>query len=225
VTQSTDWIWRARPGAHERHLQRRYNNLLFPALRRIVTLPDVITARRKDDSEFNELREQVKTIELPDTLPQNWGAFLNNIRERIDAAADHAREIGGDTSLIIDLLASTRSNMMLVWRTCLKADSETLRKLDEAEALHIRQQIIFHADFINQIRRKDRCIPVEEWVPAMLCEDADTVAACWAVWEESMRNQVKLWAAQVVLAAQKEGFNILSIKEQLYVLGWPRQEA
>jgi hypothetical protein len=36
---------------------------------------------------------------------------------------------------------------------------------------------------------------------------------------------VNEWAAQIVKDAEKEGFDILSIKEQLYAVGWPRPPA
>ena len=45
------------------------------------------------------------------------------------------------------------------------------------------------------------------------------------IMDETARATAKRWAAEVVLDAQKEGFDITSIKEQLYTMGWPRPTA
>jgi hypothetical protein len=191
----------------------------------VVTAADVLEARRKDDAEYNELVERVKTIELPDTLPSNWGAFFNNIRERIDELKVRARQIGGDTTKIVAVLDSTRTNMMAAWRVCLKGDAETLKVLDRADAMARAQNEMFDGDFINQMMRKDSCIPREEITPAILTEDANTVAMCWAIMDEPAKAVTKQLVAEIVSNAQKEGFDILSIKEQLCAMGWPRSTA
>lgn len=130
--------------------QRRHRSLLFPAARRLVTTSDVLEARRKDDTEFRELREQVKAIELPENLPRNWGDFLDDIRQRIDALKGRARQIGGDTTQIMEFLNSTRGNMADVWRACNKGNAEALRLYDVAEAAAKEHDEIFRGDFGNQ---------------------------------------------------------------------------
>ena len=219
VTQFPEWSWRKKPGAHERHLQRRHNNLLFPAPRRVVTTSDVLDARRKDDAEFHELREKVKAIELPENLPRNWGDFFNDMRQRIDELKARARQIGGDTIQIMDFLNSTRSNMADAWRACYKDNAELLRLYEEAEAAAREYDEIFRGDFGNQLLRDDMCIPRDEVVPALLSEDAATVAAFCDMIGDAKRTDAKRWAAQIVKDAEKEGFDIMSIKEQLYALG------
>ena len=42
---------------------------------------------------------------------------------------------------------------------------------------------------------------------------------------DAERADAKQWAAQIVRDAEKEGFDIMSIKDQLYALGWPRPAA
>jgi hypothetical protein len=225
VTQFPEWSWRQKPGAYERHLQRRHNSLLFPAPRRLVTTSDVLDARRKDDAEFHELREKVKAIELPEKLPLNWVDFLADIRQQIDALKKRALQIGGDTTKIMYVLNSTRSNMADVWRASNKGDAESLRLYEIAEATARKRDEIFRADFCNQLLRDDRCIPLEELVPALLSEDVASVAAYYWMLGDAERTTGKQWAAQIVMDAEKEGFDIMSIKEQLYAMGWPRPAA
>jgi hypothetical protein len=221
VTQFPEWSWRKKLGAHERHLQRRHNNLLFPAPRRVVTTADILDARRKDDAEFRELREKVKAIELPEKLPRNWSDFLAQVREQIDELKKRTRQIGGDTTKIMDFLNNTRSNMADVWRACNKGNAEALRLYEIAEAAAREYDHTFRGDFGNQLLRDDTCIPREEIVPALLSENAGTVAAFYERLGDPERATAKQWVAQIVMDAAKEGFDITSIKEQLYAMGWP----
>jgi hypothetical protein len=225
VTRFPRWTWRSKPGAHERHLQRRHNNLLFPGPRRVVTTSEVLEARRKDDAEFRQLAINAKSIELPKHLPIDWQGFLSNIRERIDLLKKRAKQIGGDTTQIMDLLQSLRDAMANVSREQMRGNVEALSLFERAEAMAKEQDKIFRLDFINQVLRKDDCIPREELVPALLCEDAATVAAFCELTGEAQRKDAQLWAAQITKEAEKEGFDIMSIKEQLYALGWPRPSA
>lgn len=222
--QLQEWSWRAAPGAYERHLQRRCNNPLFPAARRVVSMSDVLDARRLDDSEYNDLVAQAKAIDIPESLPRNWGEFLPKTREQLDELIDRAREIGGDTTQILDVLNGTRVNMIDVWRKCLQENGNTdgLAALEKAEEMHSAGEQLFSGTFLNQLRRKDRSIPHEELVPTLLCESAKSISTYFAILGDPERASAKQWAANVVIEAEKEGFNVLSIKEQLLAMGLTR---
>jgi hypothetical protein len=220
--QFPEWTWRKRPGAHERHLQRRHNNLLFPAARRVVTTSAVLDARRKDDSELRDLRDRCNAIELPDELPLNWSDFLSDIREQIDELKARARQIGGDTSRIIDYLNNTRSDMANVWKAGMKGNEEGLRLYETAEAAAREHDELFRGDFGHQLLREDTCIPPDEIAAALLSEDAKTVAAFYDAIPEEQQNATRRWASEIVKHARAEGFDLMTIKDQLYALGWPR---
>lgn len=207
VNQFSEWSWRHKPGAHERHLQRRYKKLLFPAERRIVTVADVIAARRKDDAEYQDLVSKARGIDLPETLPPNWNEFLNDIREQIDALKDRARQIGGDTINIMEYLNQLRQNMGNVWRECMKHDPEALRLYEVAEAAERERDEAFKGDFGNQVLRDDPCFPSSEVVPSLLCEDPKTVAAVWEMLPETDRASIDKGIANCIHQAIAEGFN------------------
>lgn len=219
IEKFPEWSWRKMPGAHERHLQRRFNNPLFPVVRRKVSSMDVLEARRKDDAEYRELLEKVKAVEIPDALPADWNTFLNNIREHLDALIERALQIGGDTSKVKKYLTETRDNMINVWRQCVKNNPETLQALEKAEAFHKEQREAFRGNFINQMLRKDGCIPGDEMIPALLCEDAASVIECWAILDEPARQNIRDGTAKIVSDAVKVGYDINSINEVLSAMG------
>lgn len=225
VNQFPEWVWRDKPGAHERHLQRRYKNLLFPVARRVVTTSDVLEARRKDAAEYKALVDKVRAVEMPEDLPRNWNDYLNNIRERIDELKVRARQIGGDTSRIVSVLNSTRSDFGNVWRECMKDNPEGLRLYEVAEAAAREHDELFRGDFGNQLLREDPCIPASEVVPSLLCEDPKTVAAFWEMMPEANRAALDKSIADCIHQAMAEGFDIGEVREQLLAIGWPRSSA
>jgi hypothetical protein len=222
VNQFPEWAWRDKPGAHERHLQRRHKNLLFPAARRVVATADVLAARRKDAAEYKELVDKVRAIDMPETLPRNWNEYLSNIREQIDALKDRTRQIGGDTSHLVKYLNDTRRDMGNVWRACMKQNPEALRLYEVAEAAARERDEFFRGDFGNQLLRDDPCFPSDEVVPSLLCEDVRTVAAVWGMMAEANRATLDRSIADCIHDAMAEGFDIGTVLEHLLAIGWPR---
>jgi hypothetical protein len=217
--------WREKPGAHERHLQRRYNNLLFPAARRVVTAEDVLAARRMDAAEYKDLVDKIGTINLPEDFPNNWNEYLTNITDQIDTLKRRARQIGGDMTQIMHHLNSTRSDMGNIWRECMKNRPESLRLYEIAEAAARKYDEEFRGDFGNQLLRDDPCIPAGELAPSLLCEDAKTVAAFWEKLPEANRKTFDKMVADCIHGAMAEDFEIGTVREQLLAIGWPRSPA
>jgi hypothetical protein len=166
ASQFPEWAWRRKPGAYERQLQRRHNNLLFPAARRVVTTADVLAARRQDAADYKALVDKCRAIEMPETLPHNWNDYLNGIREQVDELKARARQIGGDTTTVMDALNSTRLDFGNVWRECMKNNPEGLRLYEIAEASAREYDEMFRGDFGNQLLREDPTIPAGELVPS-----------------------------------------------------------
>jgi hypothetical protein len=220
-----EWAWKAEPGAHERQLQRRCNNLLFPAARRVVTGADVDDARRKDAAELKDLMQKVGAINLPEDFPNNWNECLSNIREEIDGLKKRTRQIGGDTTKLMDHLNATRSDMMNIWRECMKNNPEGLRLFEIAEAKATEYDQESRGDFGEQLLRDDPCIPAGELAPSLLCEDSRTVAAFWAILPDANKKIFDKLVADCIHAATAEGFEIGTVREQLLAMGWPRSPA
>ena len=217
-----EWKWKVKPGAHERQLQRRCNNVMFPAARRIVSALDVDEARRKDAAELKDLTQKVGAISLPEDFPNNWNEHLSNIREEIDRLKKRTRQIGGDTTKLINHLDATRSDMMNIWRECMKDNPEGLRLFEIAEAKAREHDQESRCDFGQQLLRDDPCIPACELAPSLLCEDSSTVASFWVMLPDANKRAFDRMVEDCIRAATAEGFEIGAVREQLLAMGWPR---
>lgn len=223
ATEIPSWEWLRAPGAFERHLQRRWRNPLFPAERRAVSTADVYEARLKDSQAFEDARKAVREI-ITGFEDNRWLSDLNGFREHIDAAREQLQSVGGDIADLDDLLKKCRTLLMEEWRSRLRGDQQGLEALDEAEDAHTKKEALLGTTFWRQLKSPAAPIPKGELVPALLCEDPRTVARFVEVLPETERKDALHWAAAVISAADTEGFDVMTIKEQLYALGFPRSE-
>jgi hypothetical protein len=122
----------------------------------------------------------------------------------------------------MDHLNATRSDMMNIWRECMKNNPEGLRLYEIAEAKAREYDQEFRGDLGEQLLRDDPCIPAGELAPSLLSENPRTVAAFWAMLPEANKKVFDKMVADCIHAATAEGFQIDAVREQLLAMGWPR---
>lgn len=215
------WRWSARPGAFERHLQRRHNNPLFPEARRHVTAADVYYARVRDAQELQDVRRALSAVfeELnKGDLPFDWYPHLNGLREQLDEAYDALQRAGGDEHLE-QSWASMRKHVMDVWRTALGDDANALANLDRAEESTALGFAEAH-DWVNQMTHPSKPIPPEDVAAALLSEPVEQVAkTVERLGEGEALAGLRKLALQVVLEALAEGHKVPQHREKLAALG------
>jgi hypothetical protein len=225
ASEIPSWEWLKTPGAHERHLQRRYKNPLFPSDRRTVSTVEVYAARVNDAEALEAARKTV--VEIMRAFDDNdWLYAFNEVRERIDATRQQLRRAGGDIATIDNLLKQYRKLVIDTWRARFQEDAQGLEGLEHAERIFAeKERSILGTSFGSQLTNPANPIPASEVIPALLCEDPDTVALYVQVLAGPERIEALKWAAEIVSAADKEGIDIMTIKEQLYALGFPRPQS
>ena len=131
-----EWLWSTHPGGYERHLQRRWNNPLFPAERRKVTATDVYHAWIEDGHAMDALRDGVKDLlkEWQDGSSGNCRdlSWCNAMLKKVDELIGAYGKIGGDP-IVLQTLQSARRHIIEWWKEGLTGDEERLQALEHAE--------------------------------------------------------------------------------------------
>jgi hypothetical protein len=170
-----NWKWSSRPGAAERHLQRRYGNPLFPLHRQMVTAHDVHDARLADNQALQDIRNELNEVsraffERPE-LPLNWLAYLEGYRDQVDRLDERRLVAGGQNTSLGDAIAALRANILAPWRAEIQKNRHSLATLDEDEARRAeRRALLYGCDWTAQMLSHGSLIPPEEVVPALLSE-------------------------------------------------------
>lgn len=170
-----NWKWSARPGAAERHLQRRYSNPLFPLHRQMVTAYDVHEARLADNQALQDIRNEVNDVrraffEKPE-LPLNWLAYLESYRDEADRLEERRLVAGGQNAVLGEAIAALRADILAPWRAEIQKSRHSLAALEQDEARRAeRRALLYGCDWTAQLLSHGSLIPPEEVVPALLSE-------------------------------------------------------
>lgn len=229
-----NWKWSARPGAAERHLQRRHNNPLFPLHRQMVTTSDVHEARVTDNRALLDIRHDLNDIarEFYSTndLPLNWRPFLDGFRERLDELEDRRLIAGGPDRALGDAIAEVRLHVLTAWRNAIQTNRQSLAKLDQEEAQKAeRRALLYECDWTAQLLSHGSQIPPEEVVPALLSESPLELGKAVTSLQADPRlhetlAKCRITAHRLAESVRAAGHDVPDISEKLRILdGAPGQ--
>lgn len=166
------------PGAHERQLQRKFNNAaLFSLDQNDITNEMLLMARQQDAEELetfmNSFREVVeRAVSLK---PNEQSDVILKLKEELDQHYEHCCSLQGDISKIKQALTTLISAIMSAVRTGAGNDLAAQSKLDEedqARAEHFRLQELV---FLTDMMRQDQPIPADELALSLLTEPMNVV--------------------------------------------------
>ncbi|MGA7817583.1 tryptophan leader peptide [Caballeronia sp.] len=223
------WKWSASPGAMERHLQRRYNNPLFPLHRQVVTSSDVYEARVADYQALADIRVELAELAREfyglTELPVDWHPLLNGLRERLDKLEEYRLMAGGENESLGGAIAELRDKVMEIWRSALHNNAHQLATLEEAETVQReRRAALYATDWMRQLRSHASPIPPQEVVAALLSDTPTEIERAVAALQaesqlHSTLENCRSYAHRLVAEVRAAGHTLPDIDEKLRILG------
>ncbi|MFD1557204.1 tryptophan leader peptide [Paraburkholderia silviterrae] len=229
-----NWKWSSRPGAAERHLQRRHSNPLFPLHRQMVTAHDVHEARLADNQALQDIRHELNEVrraffEKPQ-LPLNWQPYLEGYLDHVDRLDERRLVAAGQNASLGDAIAALRADILATWRAEIQKNRNSLAALDQDEARKAeRRALLFGCDWTAQLLSHGSLIPPEEVVPALLSESpAELEKAVTGLQAEPRLHETlahcRAVAHRLVSELRAAGHNFPDMTDKLRILdGTPEQ--
>lgn len=162
--------WHEMPCCFERHLQRRYNNPLFPLGRRIVSSEELKEARKKDSNDLKDFIKQY-TLWLSEAGKLNDKSPIDDLRlylQDTQDLAELASAVGCDLDKEISVLDAMEDKITAFMNMQLPQGAELLK---DAHSLSATKRI----PYVAQAGRKDTPILKSEELAALLSEDMETI--------------------------------------------------
>ena len=207
--------WSDNPGAYEQHLIRRYNNPLFSKDRRVISQSMIDLARKRDINDYKNIENRLlKLSEEIAELPGHVNSkIIKKIRETIDNLIGDAMGVGGKANSIAKKTKKLRKALIKSWSKALSDHDDAKQLLVEAELYYQENVTKFNISFVAQLTRKDRPIPNNEVVPALLMEKPDTIAMIMESIGPNNRPAIQQGALSVLKTALDEGEAILNLDD------------
>ena len=161
------------PGAYERHIQRKYNNPLFPASQQNFLQAEVDQARQRDQQDLQAFMEAFQeTVKQAAALNGSVDSeVVLDLKEKLERLYVTSSGLAGD-------LGSHQDALMKLIRVCMQTirigaadDVIALRKLDEEEQARTVYFAMLETPLVAELMRGDDIIQAEELVASVLSLD------------------------------------------------------
>ena len=167
----------ALPGAHERHLQRKGNNPLFPNADQYLLAAEIEQARARDQQDlqafFTAFEESVQqAAKLTGSVDADIVLDLKQDLERLYVSS---ASLAGDLGLQRDALRKLLSVCMASIENGARDDREALQKIRDEKTAREVFFTLLKTPLVADLIRGDEIVKAEELIPSLLSESRENL--------------------------------------------------
>lgn len=166
----------SQPGRCERHLQRKFSNVLFPEQDRKVSQNQVDTARELDEKELLRFSESYHTIlqEIVELAQNVESELVLKLKQRLDQLYEQVCALGGDRTAEKAGLSKLHQAIDQAIAAGAAGDATA-----EAQLIQEAQERRIHWEMLQQplvadLLRTDSPISQDDLLPSLLSEEAES---------------------------------------------------
>lgn len=188
------------PGAYERHLQRKYNNPLFPASQQHLLQAEVEQARQRDQQDLQAFLEAFQeTVKQASALSGSVDSeVVLDLKEKLERLYVTSSGLAGDLDTYKDALLKLIRVCMHTVRQGASDDVVALRKLDEEEQARTVYFAMLESPLVAELMRGDEVIQVDELVPTVLSLNLGQLTTVLALFEPQYLEQLILQTREFI---------------------------
>jgi len=170
-----------RPGARERHVQRKYQNPLFAGDE--VSELDIVQARKQDAEEVDQFMNQFRDlVQQALELDSNAEAdVILKLKEQLDKSYEQCAGLAGDQAEIKTMIKRLLGSIMQAMWKGVGQDLQAQSKLENEEKARESHFTLLEYPLVADLIRPDSPIAQEELVPVLLSESADSLSVAMQI--------------------------------------------
>lgn len=195
---STEMLFSANAGRHERMLKRQFNNPLFGEVH--IEPFDIQQARQQDAQEvdvfingFRDLVQQVVQLE-----PNASSESILHLKESLDQAYESSAGLAGDQAEVREMIKRLLGMMMQSMWKAVGNDAQGISKLEMEEQAREAHFSLLEQAFIVDLLSPQSLIGEKLLVPCLLSEQAETLALTMPLFEPGQQQHIYSQAAQLI---------------------------
>jgi len=173
------------PGRYERHLQRKFNNVLFPKRDREPSQDQIVAARELDEKELQGFTENYHTIlqEIVELVENVESELVLKLKQRLDRLYEQVCGLGGDRTA--EKAGLTKLHQAIDHAIAAGAAGDPTaeaRLVQETEARQIHWQML-QQPLVADLLLTDSPISQDELLPSLLSEEAESFGVTMAMFD------------------------------------------
>ena len=216
--------WSNNPGCFERHLQRKYENPLFPKDKGKITQVDVDLAVSQDRQDARDLNRLVNKFESipPDELHEYCNML---VRRAAEIGGDYGKHVFDTTRALKQSVLAEQSNIFNdpQHRNVLGSEKYTELEHQIEDAITNDKSWIerFSHPFTGQMSRQDTPIAMDEVFRSLIMEDIDTIrfAGSLLMLNEESRRLIYVECIRMLVELDLNQNIVHELKEKLEAMG------
>lgn len=174
------------PGAHERHLIRRHNNVLFGARQTEVDSDSLQENQKKDHDILQQFmvdfRETVtKAVALK---PNEDSEVILEVKDSLDKLYASSVSVADDQTRVRESIEKLLGVVMQSVRKGAGDDAQALQELDQEDAAREANIAFLESKLVADILDPDSPIDNDDLIPTLLCAEKDDLALATQLFDE-----------------------------------------
>ncbi len=198
------------PGAHERHLIRRSNNVLFGARQTEVDSDSLQENQKKDHdilqqfmSDFRDL--MTKAVSLK---PNEDSEVILEVKDGLDKMYATSVSVADDQSRVQESIKKLLTVIMQSVRQGAGKDAHALQELDQEEAARRANFAYLESKLVADILDPESPIANDDLVPTLLSAEKDDLALATQLFDEQQMGFVLTQSENLLNKLDAEGHDV-----------------
>jgi len=203
------------PGAHERHLIRRNNNILFGSRQTEVDSDSLQENQKKDHDilqqfmvDFRETMTKAVSFK-----PNEDSEVILEVKDRLDKLYASAVSVADDQTRVRESIKKLLSVIMQSVRQGAGNDAHALQELDQEDAAREANFAFLESKLVADILDPDSPIENDDLVPTLLSADKDDLALATQLFDEEQMTFLLGTAEKLLNKLDAEGHDVKQAAE------------
>lgn len=198
------------PGAHERHLQRKHQNPLFPEKQRNVGAVDLQEARQRDQQELQDFMDEFQKLvhQATELDAQVDNELVLHLKQELEQAYVYCASLAGDLQPMRDAIKQLIAAIMGAIYKSAELEPAILSQLHEEETARNIFFELLEQPLIADLLRQDGIIQETELAATVLSASADALQDVMQFLDTEQIQTICSHAHSLLVQQQKAGYSL-----------------
>ncbi len=198
------------PGAHERHLIRRHNNILFQTRQTEVNSDSLQENQKKDHDilqrfmvDFRDVMTQAVTLK-----PNEDSEVILEVKDKLDKLYAESVSVADDQTRVRESIKKLLDVIMQSVRNGAGNDAQALQELKQEEAARKANFAFLESQLVADILDPDSPIENDDLIPTLLSAEKDDLALATQLFDQEQMTYLLVEGENLLNKLEKEGHDV-----------------